>query len=62
VLGLCTRNVGAAAAPLLSVPGSDRRALVMCIVAVFVTFVIGFAAAHLLGRLDPARKPIAGSG
>ena len=62
VLGLCTRNVGAAAAPLLSVPSSDRRALVMCIMAVFVTFVVGFATAHLLGRADPARKPVAGSG
>jgi hypothetical protein len=29
--------------------------------AVFVTFVVGFATAHLLGRLNPARKPVAGS-
>src|SRR6516165_8539528 len=62
VLGLCTRNVGAAAAPLLAVPSSDRRAMVMCIMAVFVTFVVGFATAHLLGRSDPAREPVAGSG
>ena len=62
VLGLCTRNVGAAMAPLLAAPGSDRRATVMCIMAVFITLIVGFAAAHLLGRFDPARKPVAGSG
>jgi BASS family bile acid:Na+ symporter len=62
VLGLCTRNVGAAIAPLLSVPGFDRRAMVMCAIAVFITLVVGFASAHLLGRSDPARKTVAGSG
>jgi BASS family bile acid:Na+ symporter len=56
VLGLCTRNVGAAMAPLLSVPGSDRRAMVMCILAVFITLVVGFGVAYLLGRLNPAAR------
>lgn len=50
VLGLCTRNVGAAIAPLLSVPSSDHRATVMCVMAVFITLGVGFGAAYLLGR------------
>jgi BASS family bile acid:Na+ symporter len=50
VLGLCTRNVGAAIAPLLTVSGSDQRATVMCIIAVFITLAVGFGAASLLGR------------
>ena len=50
MLGLCTRNVGAAVAPLLSVSGSDQRATVMCIMAVFITLAVGFGVATLLGR------------
>jgi len=57
VLGLCTRNVGAAVAPLMSISGSDQRATVMCILAVFITLAVGSAAAKLLGRLNPAGKP-----
>jgi bile acid:Na+ symporter, BASS family len=53
-LGLCTRNVGAAMAPLLSAPSLDERATVMCVMAVFITLFIGFAVAHLLGRQKPA--------
>jgi bile acid:Na+ symporter, BASS family len=53
-LGLCTRNVGAAMAPLLSVPDTDERATVMCIMAVFITLAVGFGASLVLGRLDPA--------
>jgi bile acid:Na+ symporter, BASS family len=53
VLGLCTRNVGAAIAPLLSVSGSDQRATVMCVMAVFITLGVGFGVAHLLGRQNP---------
>ena len=56
VLGLSTRNVGAAMAPLLSVEVAlDERATVMCIMAVFITLAaVGFGAASLLGRLNPA--------
>jgi bile acid:Na+ symporter, BASS family len=54
VLGLCTRNVGAAMAPLLSAPSSDQRATVMCIMAVFITLAMGFAAAQLLAQWKPA--------
>jgi bile acid:Na+ symporter, BASS family len=60
VLGLCTRNIGAALAPLLSAPGFDPRATVMCIMAVFITLGVGFAAAHLLGRLKPASEAVRG--
>jgi BASS family bile acid:Na+ symporter len=49
-LGLCTRNVGAAMAPLLSAPNLDERAIVMCVMAVFITLFVGLAAAHLLGK------------
>jgi BASS family bile acid:Na+ symporter len=62
VLGLCTRNVGAAIAPLLSVSSSDQRATVMCVMAVFITLAVGYGAAHLLGRWNPASKPAHGSG
>ena len=62
VLGLCTRNVGAAIAPLLSVSSSDQRATVMCVMAVFITFAVGFGAAYLLGRWNPAGKPAHGGG
>jgi len=57
VLGLCTRNVGAAIAPLLSVSASDQRATVMCVMAVFITLGVGFGMAYLLGQRNPAGKP-----
>jgi BASS family bile acid:Na+ symporter len=62
VLGLCTRNVGAALAPLMSVPNVDPRATVMCVLAVFITLAVGFGAAYLLGRWNPANNPALGSG
>jgi BASS family bile acid:Na+ symporter len=62
VLGLCTRNVGAAVAPLMSVSGSDQRAVVMCILAVFITLVVGFGVANLLGRQSRANRPAHGGG
>jgi hypothetical protein len=49
-------------APLLSVEGLDERATVMCIMAVFITLAVGFAAASLLGRLNPASSPVHGKG
>lgn len=52
-LGLCTRNVGAAMAPLMSVSSSDQRATVMCVMAVFITLAVGFGVAFLLGRWNP---------
>jgi bile acid:Na+ symporter, BASS family len=57
VLGLCTRNVGAAIAPLMSVSSADPRATVMCVLAVFITLVVGSGAAKLLGRRLTAGEP-----
>jgi len=62
VLGLCTRNVGAAMAPLLSVSSPDQRATVMCVLAVFITLAVGSGVAHLLGRRNPAGRKPTGSG
>ena len=48
-LGLCTRNIGAAAAPLLAA-GADRRAMVMIVVAVPTTIVGAALASRWLSR------------
>jgi bile acid:Na+ symporter, BASS family len=55
-LGLCTRNVGAALAPLLAVAGTDQRAIVMCFLAAVITIVTGFGGAHVLARFAPATE------
>jgi BASS family bile acid:Na+ symporter len=52
-LGLCTRNVGAALAPLFAVAGTDRRAVVMCILATYICIATGIGGARLLARLAP---------
>jgi BASS family bile acid:Na+ symporter len=56
VLGLCTRNVGAAIAPSLSVSGSDQRATAMCIMAVFITLAVGFGVASPARTMEPCRQ------
>lgn len=53
VLGLCTRNVGAAIAPVMSASGVDQRAAVMCVLAVFVTLALGFGVAAILPHPRP---------
>jgi len=53
-LGLYTRNIGAAIAPLLAVSGTDRRAIVMCTLATFICLIGGFGAAAVLARFAPA--------
>lgn len=55
VLGVCTRNVGAALVPLTTIDDVDTRSLTMCIIAAFVTVPVGFAAAGVLARLSHAR-------
>jgi predicted Na+-dependent transporter len=50
VLGVSTRNIGAAFAPLVSVAGTDRRTVTMVVMAVPISVICGFAAAHLLAR------------
>lgn len=51
-LGLCTRNIGAAAAPLLAA-GADRRAMVMVALAVPTTIAGAALASRWLSRRDP---------
>ena len=53
-LGVSTRNIGAAIAPLLAIPGTDPRTIAMAVMAVPVTVVCAFGAAPLLARLQPA--------
>jgi BASS family bile acid:Na+ symporter len=50
-LGVCTRNVGPAIAPLFAVAGSPQGAITMCILAIFLGNILsGFAAAAVLKR------------
>lgn len=49
VIGVCTRNVGPALAPLVALPGSPPEAIAMCILAVLLGAIVsGFAAARIL--------------
>jgi len=50
-LGVCTRNIGAAFAPLISTPGVDRRAIAMVALAVPLTIVCAAVAGHIFARL-----------
>jgi BASS family bile acid:Na+ symporter len=56
VLGLCTRNIGAAIAPLFAMPDSDPQAIAMCAFAVPVTVIASAVGARLLARRG-RRKP-----
>lgn len=58
-LGICTRNVGPALAPLFAVAGAPQGAITMCILAIFLGAILsGFAAAALLKRFcAPAGGP-----
>jgi BASS family bile acid:Na+ symporter len=49
-LGLCTRNIGAAAAPLYAAAGIDRRAVVMVALAVPTTVMSSVIATRWLAR------------
>ena len=55
-LGVSTRNIGAAIAPLLAVPGTDKHMIVMAVMAAPITLICAFGAAPLLARLAPANK------
>ena len=48
-LGVCTRNLGAAFAPLFAVAGIDERAVVMVALGVPLQTIAAFAAARLFG-------------
>jgi len=49
-LGMCTRNIGAALAPLFAAPDVDQRAIVMVAFGVVMQAAFSFAAATYLGR------------
>lgn len=53
-LGLCTRNLGAALAPLAAID-HDPRAMVMIVIAVPVTLGVSLGAARWLARREQAR-------
>jgi bile acid:Na+ symporter, BASS family len=50
-LGVCTRNIGAALAPVIAMPGLDRRVIVMVILAAPLTLGCAALAAWVLARL-----------
>ena len=50
-LGICTRNVGAALAPLLATAGSDERTVVMIVLSVPLQLIFAFAAASWFAGL-----------
>jgi bile acid:Na+ symporter, BASS family len=58
-LGLCTRNIGAAVAPMLAVSGTDQRAIVMCTLSTFICFIGGFGVAAVLARFGTPGEPAA---
>ena len=65
-LGMCTRNVGAALAPLFAVPEVDQRAIVMVSFGVLMQAVFSFVAASYFGRsarstAEPGAAPAAAS-
>ena len=60
-IGMCTRNVGAALAPLVAIRGTDPRAIVMCVIAAVLTAGLALLAARWfagdarVGRLSAGR-------
>lgn len=53
-LGICTRNVGAALAPVLATVGSDQRTVVMVVMGVPLQLAFAFAVAQWLSRARAA--------
>ena len=51
-LGMATRNLGAAFAPLFAVRGVDQRAIVMVALGVIMQVTFSFGAATFYGRSD----------
>jgi BASS family bile acid:Na+ symporter len=56
VLGMCTRNLGAAFAPLFALPEVDERAVIMVALGVPLQILCSFAAAAWLGRRTRSRQ------
>jgi bile acid:Na+ symporter, BASS family len=57
-LGASTRNMGAALAPMMAVPGIDRRAITMVLLAVFIAIFMAAIAARVLARFAPPIKTV----
>ncbi len=55
-LGVCTRNIGAAFAPLMSLAGADHRAVAMVALAVPLSVICGFGAARVFARGAAGRR------
>jgi len=55
-LGMCTRNIGAAAA--IVGPGGDQRIMVMLVIGTLATVGISFGIARWFARLAAHRKPM----
>ena len=47
-LGVCTRNLGAAVAPLFAAAGTDRRAIAMCALGLPIQIIFSYGAARLM--------------
>ena len=71
-LGICTRNVGPAVAPLFAVAGAPQGAITMCILGIFLGAILsGLVTAAVLKRFcapagepaaaEPARSPLSRS-
>jgi bile acid:Na+ symporter, BASS family len=56
-LGMCTRNIGAALAPLFAVPDVDQRAIVMVSFGVLMQATFSFVAASYFGRHAKIAEP-----
>ncbi len=56
-LGVSTRNIGAAIAPLFGVAGIDQRAIAMCALAVPITVILALITAHMLARRRKDEHP-----
>ena len=56
-LGMATRNLGAAFAPLFAIAGVDQRAVVMVAFGVLMQAAASFGAASFYGRGAPAAAP-----
>lgn len=61
-IGMATRNVGAALAPLFAIPGMDERAIVMVAFGVVMQTAFSFGAASWFGRGADARGAPRGTG
>ncbi len=53
-LGVSGRNIGAAFAVLFAAAGTDKRAITMCVIATFITLILGLVTARVLVRFAPA--------